>query len=226
MQVAIYGRIAISKSPISGRAAPNSRRDDPRLVLDLAPGEAQHLAALRLQAGVSSSVLVEGRPRPVRLPAVDLDNQVLRAPQEVDLEAVNSHIHLRARKPMPANQRHEHHLQLGASARPNWLQPARAAWVADWQAQELRLPIGGRKVRLREDRAQVGQGAARLGHGNAIAADAFCGGQSGRAMKSDPRRLFRPPFPGTVTCTGDSSSRPASGRRRGRRMRHSSPARR
>jgi hypothetical protein len=50
------------------------------------PGEPEHLASDGLEGGVSSAVVFEGGSGAVGLPAVELDDEVVRRPAEVDLE--------------------------------------------------------------------------------------------------------------------------------------------
>jgi hypothetical protein len=57
------------------------------LVDDLPPREPDHAVAGRDQVGVAPAVALERVPRAVEREAVDLDDQPLFAPQQVDLPA-------------------------------------------------------------------------------------------------------------------------------------------
>ena len=60
--------------------------DDGRGIADqMAPGHPDHPVATRLKLGVTSAVALERRPVSVELKAVELDNQALSRPHEVDL---------------------------------------------------------------------------------------------------------------------------------------------
>src|SRR5919197_1937924 len=56
-------------------------------LLGFVPGESDDPPAIRLERGVAAAVGFEGGPRPVGLPAVELDDEPVGRPAEVDLEA-------------------------------------------------------------------------------------------------------------------------------------------
>ena len=62
------------------------------------PGETNDLVAQNSEAGITRAVLLEGRAGAVRLPAVDLDDEALFGPREIDDEAADPNIHFRLRE--------------------------------------------------------------------------------------------------------------------------------
>ena len=81
---------------------------------DLAPGDADHPVAGRLQRGVAGAVALERLSRRVVDEAVDLDDQPLLAPQQIDLDAVHDHVRVGSRQPCLADQRQQPALGLRA----------------------------------------------------------------------------------------------------------------
>jgi hypothetical protein len=61
-------------------------------------GDADDRVAERLQRDVAPAIVLEGRGREVELATVELDDEALFSPEEVDLVAVDPDVHLRLRK--------------------------------------------------------------------------------------------------------------------------------
>ena len=75
------------------------------LLVQPAPRESKHGAAGGDQHGVPSTIGLEHRRRAVELEPVDLDDDALRRPDEVDFDAVNADVRLRDRCAAPPHQR-------------------------------------------------------------------------------------------------------------------------
>jgi hypothetical protein len=71
-------------------------RDRVRLVGDLAPGAADDPEAAHLQVGVAAAIGLEGAAGEVRGGAVELGDEALRAPEDVDLVAADALVCTRA----------------------------------------------------------------------------------------------------------------------------------
>lgn len=114
----------------------------------------------RTQAGVAGPVVLERGSGPVGFPAVDLNDQALEPPEEVDDESIDACIHFRPRKPAETNQGQKPRFQLAAGVIRNEV-------MADRQSEVLGLPEGRRENRSGETAAEILEGAGGLGDWNA-----------------------------------------------------------
>jgi len=94
----------------------SDRRLGPSLVLDLSPGEAQHLIPEELQSYIAPAVLLERRAAAVRLPTIDRGDETTRRPEKVDLESIDADVHLWLGKAVAPAEREEQRLELRACA--------------------------------------------------------------------------------------------------------------
>jgi hypothetical protein len=153
---------------------------------DLAPREAEDLIAARLQARVAGAVLFEGGTGSVGFPAVQLDDEPLLSPEEVDEITVEVDVRLGAREAVAPAETEEPGLQLAARV-------VGRDSVAGWEAEVLGLAERDREQLARKDAAQVLErsgwarppgyrldGSPRPGKACGIDADGFPGGAFGR----------------------------------------------
>jgi hypothetical protein len=161
------------------------RRDGPSLVLDLSPGEAQHLIPEELQSCIAPAILLECGAGAVRLPSIHFDDQAVRQRKSTSNRSTWT-FHLWLRKSMAANEGKEPFLQFGTGpwrygrARP----PLSAVGsVADRQAKKLGFPNGGGEFRLREDGTQIRESASGSGHRDPVAPGAIGWRKRGRSME-------------------------------------------
>jgi hypothetical protein len=81
---------------LAGEQCAKRPYDLPRLVCDLPIAESLDLVAQQSQLGVADAVVDEGLAAVVRVVAVGLDDDALRAPEEVDREGLDSDVDLGA----------------------------------------------------------------------------------------------------------------------------------
>jgi hypothetical protein len=117
------------------------------------------------------------------LPAVDLDDEQLIGPEEVDHISIQTGVHLGLGKAVtPAKGEHAD-LELAPSA-------VRHRFWTERQAKELGLADGGGELRRGEKGAEVRERSSRARDRDSMASSAVTGNEGGGAMKHDP-----PPVP-------------------------------
>lgn len=114
----------------------------------------------------------------MRLPAVDLDDETLIAPKEIDQEAIESNVHFRLGKAVATTQGEELRLQLTAGV--VWCNA-----VVEGQAQVLGLAKGGYEFSAGENSTQIRQRPGRLRHRDAGPTRYICWGKGEGSMEAD-----------------------------------------
>jgi hypothetical protein len=152
---------------------------------DLAPGEANDLMAEDRKPRIPRAVLLERGPSAMRNPAVDLDDEPFRTPQEVDLKPIDLDVDLRPGKAM-ATAEAEHRL-LQIRARSVGFKP-----VIDRQPEELGLAKSRREFGWGKERPKVRQRTRGRGHRNPMVAGAVTGNESGGTVENDAGAIPHP----------------------------------
>jgi hypothetical protein len=125
-----------------------------------------------------AAVRLEGRAAAMGAIAIELDDQSLLRPEEVDDERADPHIHLGLWKAVAATERQEARFELAAGA-------IRLELRIEGQAQEFGSSQGCRELGLGKHRAEVPQGSGRCGHRDAQAARDLAGAERSGAVNSD-----------------------------------------
>jgi hypothetical protein len=126
----------------------------------------------------------------VGTPAVDLHHETLVAPQEVDLEAIELHVHLGPGKAVAAAEGEHPLLELGACAIRVERLAVRAVTekIADLQTAEFGLTDGGVELGWGEEGAEVRQRPRGPRDRNAVASGAVRDSEGGGGFpKARPR---------------------------------------
>src|SRR5262245_17517915 len=124
---------------------PDRAGHDAGVSFDLPPGEAEHVVAEEFQASVAGAVVLEGGASAMSLPPVDLDDQPIASPKEIDLVVLDLHVDLRTRKAMARYQSDEHRLELGSGAQRCVSTTGKPGLgtITEGKAEEFRLSEGG-----------------------------------------------------------------------------------
>ena len=175
-------------------------RPRPRRSSDhLAVREPDDVVAPQLQLHVPGAVALERRAAAMEAVPIGLDDQRPISPEEVDDERTDPGVHLGRRKAMTAAEPQEAPLELAAGEVGRRASCSPIVKSAGPRPGESPL----RTLRRHRDAAQVGQRAGGVVTGMPL--------RSGRRRQESmmgerctamPRRLRRPPVPGTVTSIG------------------------
>lgn len=118
-------------------------------------------------------------------PAVDFDDEALVGPEEVDLVSGKPNIDLGPGKAVATAEGEHAALELRSRA-------VGFGSIPDRQAQELGLAEGGGELGWGKEGTQVAERARGSGHGDAVAAGAVTGSESGGTVEDDAAPLSFP----------------------------------